>query len=483
MAAALRRIQLGNALAAFGNGFTVPFLFVYVARVRDLGDGTAGAVLAAFAAAALLVLPFTGRVIDRSGPLVVVVIGAVSAALGALGFGLSTTAPAVLAASAVMGAGIAVLQPALATMIVWCSTPGTRSRAFATQFFLNNLGLGVGGLFGGMLVNEHDPASFTLLFSIEATMFLVLLAVLVTVRVARPVEAAAGSGAGAASGAARGSGWGVLLRDRPMVLLGVLGFVIFFACYGQFESGLSAYAVEVTHISTATLGTALAANTAMIVLAQFVVLRLVDGRRRSRVVALVGAIWTVAWLAAGASGLVHGAQAVATALLIGTYALFGVGETMLSPTVAPMVADLAPARLVGQYNSAFALVKQLALAVGPAVGGAIAAAGAWSSYIVMLVLCCLAVVGLALLLGRRLPERVDRPGSVVVARGGSPSGSGVEVPESAAETSAQGALSPEPAVRSGSGALSESAVLSQDAVAVCGAVPSGGTGERVAGAV
>ncbi|MFI8850854.1 MFS transporter [Streptomyces sp. NPDC053499] len=412
MAAALRRIQLGNALAAFGNGFTVPFLFVYVARVRELGDGTAGAVLAAFAAAALLVLPFTGRVIDRSGPLVMVVVGAVSAALGALGFGLSTSPPAVLVASAVMGAGIAVLQPALATMIVWSSTPGSRSRAFATQFFLNNLGLGVGGLLGGMLVDEHHPASFTLLFVIEATMFLVLLAVLVTVRVGRPAAVAAG-----AESAAAGSGWGVLLRDRSMVLLCVLGFVIFFACYGQFESGLSAYAVEVTRISTSTLGIALAANTAVIVLAQFVVLRLVERRRRSRVVALVGLIWTVAWLAAGASGLVHGAQAVATALLIGTYALFGVGETMLSPTVAPLVADLAPARLVGQYNSAFALVKQLALAVGPAVGGALAAAGAWSAYIVLLVVSCLGVTGLALVLGRRLTEREDRPGSVIVARG------------------------------------------------------------------
>lgn len=414
-AAALRRIQLGNALAAFGNGFTVPFLFVYVARVRELGDGTAGAVLAAFAAAALLVLPFTGRVIDRNGPMVMVVVGAVSAALGALGFGLSTGAAAVLVASAVMGAGIAVLQPALATMIVWCSTPGSRSRAFATQFFLNNLGLGVGGLLGGMLVDEHDPASFTLLFVIEATMFLVLLAVLVTVRMSRPAAMAAEGGAEA--GGARGSGWGVLLRDRSMVLLCVLGFVIFFGCYGQFESGLSAYAVEVTRISTSTLGIALAANTAMIVLAQFVVLRLVERRRRSRVVALVGLIWTVAWLAAGASGFVHGAQAVATALLIGTYALFGIGETMLSPTVAPLVADLAPARLVGQYNSAFALVKQLALAVGPAVGGVLAAAGAWSAYIVVLVLCCLGVAGLALVLGRRLTDREDRPGSVIVARG------------------------------------------------------------------
>ena len=88
----------------------------------------------------------------------------------------------------------------------------------------------------------------------------------------------------------------MLLRDRSMVLLCVLGFVMFFACYGQFESGLSAYAVEVTRISTSTLGIALAANTAVIVLAQYVVLRLVERRRRSRVVALVGLIWAVAWV-------------------------------------------------------------------------------------------------------------------------------------------------------------------------------------------
>ena len=136
--------------------------------------------------------------------------------------------------------------------------------------------------------------------------------------------------------------------------------------------------------------------------------------------ALVGLIWALAWVAAGVSGLVHGAQAVATGLLISTYALFGLGETMLSPTVAPLVADLAPRRLLGQYNSAFALVKQLALAAGPAVGGLMAAAGAYGAYIVMLVGCSLSVSVLALWLGRRLTAGQDRPqrASVVVASGG-----------------------------------------------------------------
>src|SRR3954452_18196605 len=69
MGAAMRRIQVGSALSAFGIGFTVPFLYVYVAEVRGLGASAAGIVLAAFAMAALVVLPFTGRAIDRRGPL------------------------------------------------------------------------------------------------------------------------------------------------------------------------------------------------------------------------------------------------------------------------------------------------------------------------------------------------------------------------------------------------------------------------------
>ncbi|MCC3653075.1 MFS transporter [Streptomyces sp. S07_1.15] len=405
--AALRRIQLGNALSAFGNGFTVPYLFLYVARVRDLGASTAGVVLAVFALAALVALPFTGRIIDRRGPLPVVVVGSAAAAAGSAGMGLASTEALVIAAAALLGTGISVIQPALATLIVWCSSPATRSRAFATQFFLNNLGLGIGGLLGGLIVDISRAGSFLVLFGIEAVMFLVLGAAVASVRPAK----AAGAGYGEAVPAAGGGGSGlrVLLRDRSMVGLCVLGFVLFFACYGQFESGLSAFAVDVARISPATLGVALAANTAVIVLAQFVVLRLVERRRRSRVIALVGLIWTLAWVAAGASGLLHGRHAWAVAAIISTYALFGLGEAMLSPTVAPLVADLAPRELIGRYNSAFALVKQLALAVGPAVGGLMAGAGAYTAYIAMLVVCSLGISVLALRLGRRLTAEQDSP--------------------------------------------------------------------------
>ncbi|WP_329082748.1 MFS transporter [Streptomyces niveus] len=407
MGAAMRRIQAGNALSAFGLGFTVPYLYVYVAQVRDLGASTAGAVLAVFAMAALVALPFTGRVIDRRGPLPVVVGGAALAAVGAVGMGVAATVPAAVFSAALLGAGTAVMQPALATMIVWCSDPSTRTRAFATQFFLQNLGLGLGGLIGGQLVDVNRPGSFTLLFGIEAAMFLVLAAVAGTVKLPRTSSASSSVLPEEAAGAG-GGGLRALLGHRAMVQLCVLGFVLFFACYGQFESGLAAYGTEAAGIDPSTLGIALAANTAVIVVAQFVVLRLVERRRRSRVIASVGLIWAVAWIIAGYAGLGHGSQTMATAAFISTYALFGLGESMLSPTVAPLVADLAPGEMVGQYNAAFALVKQLALAVGPAVGGPMGAA-LHGPYIVTFVLFSLGVSVLALRLGRRLTPVQDQP--------------------------------------------------------------------------
>ncbi|MBA2950022.1 MFS transporter [Streptomyces himalayensis] len=420
MGAALRRIQIGSVLSAFGVGFTVPFLYVYVAQVRGLGASTAGIVLAAFAVAALVVLPFTGHALDRRGPLPVLVGAALIASAGALALGLARGEVAVIVAAAVLGAGTAVMQPALATLIVWCADTNTRTRAFATQFFLQNLGLGIGGLIGGQIVDEHRPASFTLLFSIEAVMFLVLAAIAATVRM--PQSPALRGSVPRDEASAGRNGLRALLRHRAMVQLCVLGFVLFFACYGQFESGLSAYGVEAAGISASTLGIALAANTAVIVVAQFAVLRFVERRRRSRVIASVGLLWALAWAVAGYAGLGHGSQAMATAAFVSTYALFGLGEAMLSPTLAPLVADLAPTGMVGQYNSAFALVKQLALAVGPAVGGPMGAA-LHAPYIVTFLLFSLGITVLALRLGRRLAPGQDQPSLArarVVAQGGAP---------------------------------------------------------------
>ncbi|WP_037602417.1 MFS transporter [Streptacidiphilus rugosus] len=404
MRGALRRVQVGNALSAFGSGFTLPYMFVYVEQVRGLGSMTAWLVFTLFAAAALAVLPIGGRGIDRYGPRPVLVAGAVLTALGALSFGLATTEWTILSAAFLFGAGVTTCQPALATMVVRSSTRATRSHAFALQFTLVNLGMGVGAMIGGQIVDVSRPASLTLLFGIEALMFLVLAAVTGTVRLPAQVAPATEP---AAAGAQGRSDFRTLLGDGAMVKLCVLAGLIFFACYGQFESGVAAYATSTVGISPSALGFGLGANTFAIVVLQMFVVRLTSRRRRTTAIAATGLVWLAAWIFAGVAGLFHGGSAMAVGSMMTTYVLFGVGEALLAPTLGPVVADLAPARLLGTYNAAFALVKQIAIALGPAVGVLLVGAGLSTLYLLALALCCVAVTVAAWRLRRVLPAAAD----------------------------------------------------------------------------
>jgi MFS family permease len=402
MRGALRRVQVGNALSAFGSGFTLPYMFVYVEHVRGLGSLTAWLVFTLFAAAALVVLPLGGRGIDRFGPHPVLVAGAVLTAVGALSFGLATTRWTILVAAFLFGAGVTTTQPALATMVVRASTRATRAHAFALQFTLVNLGMGIGAMLGGQIVDVSRPSSLTLLFSIEALMFLVLAAVSGTVRL--PAAAAAPDAPVRKAG---GSDFRTLLGDRAMVKLSVLAGLIFFACYGQFESGVAAYATGTVGISPSALGLGLGVNTFAIVLLQMFVVRMTSRRRRTTAIAATGLVWLAAWIFAGVAGLFHGGSFAAIGSMMMTYALFGVGEALLAPTLGPIVADLAPARLLGTYNAAFALVKQIAIALGPTLGVLLVGAGLSTVYLATLALFCVAITVLAWRLRRVLPAVAD----------------------------------------------------------------------------
>ncbi|MFC1410045.1 MFS transporter [Streptacidiphilus sp. N1-12] len=404
MARTIRQVQIGNALSAFGSGFTVPYMFVYVNEVRGLGSMTAWLVFTLFALAALVALPLAGRGIDRYGPRPVLVAGAVTASLGALAFGHATGTGHILMSAFLFGAGVAVVQPALATMIVRCSTAATRAHAFALQFTLVNLGMGIGAMIGGQIVDVSRPTSLTLLFTIEALMFLVLAAVTGSVRIpAAPTDATAS--AAPAAGGPR-SDFRTLLADKAMIRICVLAGLIFFTCYGQFESGVAAYATDVVGTSPSVLGLALGVNTLAIVALQMIVVRITARRRRSTAIAATGLVWLGAWTAAAVAGLVSNGT-VATAAMLSVYMLFGVGEALLAPTLGPIIADLAPAQLLGSYNAAFSLVKQVAVAMGPAAGVLLVGAGLSPAYLLVMAGSTVLIVVLALRLRKQLTGPQD----------------------------------------------------------------------------
>src|SRR5690606_33391366 len=129
----------------------------------------------------------------------------------------------------------------------------------------------------------------------------------------------------------------------------LISLVFAFVGYGQMEGGFPAYARDVSQVSTRVVGWAFALNTVVIVSLQFLVLRRLQGHRRTRTVVVMAAVWALAWTALGATGRVGGTWA-AVVLVMGFHAVFALGETMLQPTLPAITNVLAPAHLRGRYN-------------------------------------------------------------------------------------------------------------------------------------
>lgn len=185
----------------------------------------------------------------------------------------------------------------------------------------------------------------------------------------------------------------------------LLTFISAFVGYGQMEAGFPAFARQAAEVSTRTIGWAFAANTLVIVLCQFLVLRRISGHRRTRVLVVMSAIWAGSWLVLGATSLVPATVAAATGVVL-FHALFGFGETLLQPTIPAITNDLAAAHLRGRYNALSSAAFQGGV-VGPVVAGLTLDHHLGTPFIAMLVAGCALVAVLALGLERQITPVVN----------------------------------------------------------------------------
>ncbi|MBA2460830.1 MAG: hypothetical protein H0V45_03525 [Actinobacteria bacterium] len=88
-------------------------------------------------------------------------------------------------------------------------------------------------------------------------------------------------------------------------------------------------------------------------------------------------------------------------------AVIAVFETLLAPTLAPIVNDLAPDQLRGRYNGVFVLAYTTGFAVGPALAGAGLGIGDGTPYFALLIVGCAVAAAGGIALRRRLPTRLD----------------------------------------------------------------------------
>ncbi len=394
----------GDFISAVGSGLTLPFLFIYAHRVRDLSYGTAGLVVATIALASLAGNPSGGALADRWTPRRALMAGLVVAAAGSVALALARSAAAMFGAAGLLGFGVAVIWPAQDALLASLAGPAARSAVFSVRHACLNAGLGLGALCAAAVVSVAHPGTFTAVYLADAVSFLAFVPVLACLRT--PSQPGASPRLARPPGRER-TGFREVLRDRTFLRVWALTALIVTVSFGQFQSSLAGYATRPGGISAHGLSLAFAANMLTVAVAQLFVLRWLSGRRRTTGAALAAVAWAATWAVVIIGGhLGHGAAAESAFVI--AMAVFALGECLLSPTLPAIINDLAPPGAVGRYNGLGVLAFTTGFLLGPASGGAALGAGWGTGLFAVMALACIAAAAAALRLGRHLPASANQ---------------------------------------------------------------------------
>lgn len=400
-----RRILIGTIFSALGRGFTLPFLFIYMTKVRDIPESTAGLLIGWFGLLTLVAAPIGGTLIDRFGARWVVLPALVIEALAMGGLALANDQWqlwGVLTLGAMAGSSIWAGQNTILTSV---TDDAERQKVFGLQFALLNLGIGVGAAVSGSIVDTERLATFQLIYFLDMMCYLAPVVVLLSLPgVGRRLVEPAHTG----DGDRRQAGYREVLRHKPFRRLLAFSLLLTVSGYAQLEVGFSGFAINVVGVSPRIVGYAFTANTLVIVLAQLLVIRKMSGRSRSRALACVGAIFATAWMLLGLAGLIDGASAVASALGVIVFAaVFAFGETLLSPTMPTMVNALATDELRGRYNALAGMIWGVSGVIAPVSAGPLLQLGLGGVWIALVIAGCLGASLIALSLRRMVSPQQD----------------------------------------------------------------------------
>ncbi len=386
-------------LNAFGNGAANPFMLLYLHEVRGISLAVAGIASGVGAGAALAASLVGGRVTDRFGGRWTMIGGLALSTIAFALYPLVREGWQAIALAIVLGSGAGGWLTGQSSLLARLVEPAQRPLAFAQQRVAANVGLGLGGAVGGLIVTTAEPATFTTLFVLNAATFAVYAGFVL--RVPEPPVQPMTTNGGSYRAALRDGAFLRLLVVNYAFVAGAVALLVgVFPVYAKTEAGVSEDAIGLLFLF----------NSLLIIGLQIRVARLQQGRRRMAALVRMGWLFACSWLLVLGAGLV--AAEYAFAVLLAAIALFSVAECLYDVVQGPIVADLAPTDLVGRYMALNGFSWQLGFITGPAVAATVLGVEPHGVWLLAAGVCLLGAAG-AHRLERRLPaEAAVTPVSV-----------------------------------------------------------------------
>ncbi len=354
---AARRFLLGTFLNSLGGGLTLTVIVVYLHRIAGLSLTAASLVLSWMAVVGLAVGPIFGTLVDRYGPRKVMIFAIALEAVSVASWTFVRSTPMAFLVGFFVTLGAAGIWAPQTTMMARMVPDEFRPKLFGLQFMMLNLGLGIGGVVSSFIVDINEPESFTRLFLLDGLSYLVFLSIIYTLR--------EHGGPSPKEKENENDGFRELLKDKPFVKIQSVKLLLLTCGYASVDAGLPPLLTEFADLNINKLGPVWAVNTGVIVLGQIFVINRLEGRSRTKLIGIIGAIWALSWAIIGFGVNLNLA-------LIGAFigvGIFAIGEMIWSTIGSSITNDLAPEHLRGRYNSADSLIWVMAAAMGPAISG------------------------------------------------------------------------------------------------------------------
>ena len=409
----LRLLGLGVAVRMLGNAIYFPFLALFLANVLHIGYLEIGLIIVVIG---LIQLPFNylgGLLTDRWGRRRLILIGLVAESITTAGLAYAFSIPSLpgaIAAATIGGIVGTVTGPASSAYIADFAEGAERTRGFTFYRIGFNAGYSAGVTIGGILISFTGFAGAVAVAAAVITAATVLLSATLE---PSPADVRLGQGAPAPTNPAavvppnRGlrDSLRILAKDRPALEL-LVAVALASVVVGQWAVTFPLYVHNVLGISYSLLGIGLALNGLVVVFGQQATTERVIGWRHTTIAILGLALYAVAFLGLGASGLL---LLVPAAVFFVAVVVLTIGENLITIPQATLPSNLAPPAEVGSYNGAFAMVGGAGFLVSVFVGGVVLSLTA--NPLLIWVVLVLPIVPSALLFrhaGLRLPPSVDR---------------------------------------------------------------------------
>ena len=383
----------------------IPFLVIYLHEVRGMGLGTSGLVVAVLLGIGVVGSPLAGRVVDRVGGRSTLMTSLALLAAGYGGFPFVRHPWHAFAFAAIAGAGNAGFAPSHSSLLAALTSREQRTAAYALTRVTDNLGFGIGGLIGGLIATTRVPESYDLLFAVDAGTFVAFMGLLLFVPAPPRIPAAA----------RMGGGYREVSRDRRFLWLLGLTAVLVAAAYAQVSTMLPPFVKEHAGVSEAGIGAIFFVNTLVLVLAQLPFAKALGGHNRLRALAAAAVVFSGTCFGVLAAGIWFDGSA-AVVVLCAVIVAFSLAECVHGAVNNPLIADLAPAHLMGRYMALRTSAWQVGFLAGPAIGSLLLVRSPTALWCGAAAACALVAAGFLLLERRIAPEIAVAPGPERVRR-------------------------------------------------------------------